>query len=168
MRMNAFENVSGDQFVLTSEVLETGIMGSRESTRKRIILPIHRSQDARVQRMLNFLQPGTYIRPHMHPLGHATESLVVLKGKIRFFRFTQKGEVISSNILQAGSAHSVADIEPRVWHTFTVLEPDSVLFECKQGPYDAETDKVYAGWAPEEGAGEVNEWLEKLQDHYHG
>jgi hypothetical protein len=31
-----------------------------------------------------------------------------------------------------------------------VLEEDTILFECKKGPYNAKTDKLFAKWAPEE------------------
>ncbi len=161
--MNAFENISGDQFVLTPEVMEMGIKGSRTSKRKRIILPIHRTQEDRVQRMLNFLQPGTYIRPHMHPLEHATESLVLLKGSICFYRFSSEGDVQSSRILNAGTANSVADIQHRIWHSFTVLEEDTVLFECKLGPYDEIKDKIFASWAPPENSDGVKKWLAVLR-----
>ena len=80
----AFDNISGTLFIPDENTLEKGIKASRESERKRIILPLHRRQDAKVQRMLNFLQPETYIRPHMHPRNQAVESIVVHKGAIRF------------------------------------------------------------------------------------
>ena len=146
----AFENVTGPLFELTEKWIQDGIEGSRQSSRKRIILPIHREQNALVQRMINFLQPGTYIRPHKHPLPHATESLVLLKGAIKFYTFDDEGNIISDQIISAEPLPGVLDIEPNTWHSFKVLEPDTVLFECKKGPYDAETDKIFAEWAPEE------------------
>jgi cupin fold WbuC family metalloprotein len=162
--MRTFDNIQGDQFVLTHEIMEKGIGESKESNRKRIILPIHRTQAAGVQRMLNFVQPGTYIRPHMHPLDHATESIVMLKGAICFYRFSEEGKVLSTHELRPGTAQTVIDIEPHVWHSFRVLEPDSVLFECKKGPYDAVKDKIFADWAPVEGSDNVGAWLEKLNE----
>ena len=146
----AFENVTGPLFELTEKWIQDGIEGSRQSSRKRIILPIHREQNALVQRMINFLQPGTYIRPHKHPLPHATESLVLLKGAIKFYTFDDDGNIISDQIVSAEPLPGVLDIEPNTWHSFKVLEPDTVLFECKKGPYDTETDKIFAEWAPEE------------------
>ena len=146
----AFENVTGPLFELTEKWIQDGIEGSRQSSRKRIILPIHREQNALVQRMINFLQPGTYIRPHKHPLPHATESLVLLKGAIKFCTFDDDGNIISDQIVSAEPLPGVLDIEPNTWHSFKVLEPDTVLFECKKGPYDTETDKIFAEWAPEE------------------
>ncbi len=156
----AFKNVTGPIFTLTEEMIQQGIRASRESERRRIILPIHREQDAEVQRMVNFLQPDTYIRPHKHPLQHATESLVLMKGSIHFFTYDDSGEVISKHIVESKPHPGVLDIEPEVWHSFKVLEPDTLLFECKRGPYDAETDKIFAHWAPEEGSDEAMNWHE--------
>lgn len=154
----AFDNVTGPVFTLSDELIQQGIRGSRESDRRRIILPIHRVQNAEVQRMINFLQPGTYIRPHKHPLNHATESLVLIQGAILFFTFSDIGEVETKRRVDSKPLSGVLDIEPNVWHSFIVLEPDTILFECKRGPYDAETDKIFAPWAPEEGSDEADGW----------
>lgn len=158
----AFNNVSGDLFQLSDEMIEEGIKASRESDRKRIILPIHRKQEAEVQRMINFLQPGTYIRPHKHPLPHATESLIIMSGSIRFFTFDESGTVISETEINSKPVPGVLDIEPRVWHSFIVLEENTILFECKKGPYNAQTDKTFAEWSPEEGSAGVRDWIESL------
>lgn len=158
----AFENVSGDLFQLSEQMIEDGLKASRESERLRIILPIHRKQDAKVQRMINFLQPGTYIRPHMHPLDHATESLILIQGSIRFYTFDMDGNGLTEDEIQSKPLPGLVDIEPNVWHSFIVLEENTILFECKKGPYDAKTDKVFAEWSPEEGAKDVEKWMEKF------
>lgn len=162
--MRAFPNAEGDLFLLSEEMVERGIEASRRSERKRIILPIHRKQEAEVQRLVNFLQPGTYIRPHLHPLLHATESLVVMKGAIRLFTFDDSGRTISDNRISSVPFPGVADIEPRIWHTFLVLDEDTVLFECKKGPYSASEDKVFAEWAPEEESPETIGFMEGLEN----
>jgi cupin fold WbuC family metalloprotein len=155
----AFDNVSGDLFQLSEEMIEHGLRESQKSDRKRIIMPIHREQDAEVQRMINFLQPGTYIRPHKHPLEHATESLVLIRGSIRFYTFNEDGTALTKIDIHSKPLPGVIDIEPRVWHSFIVLEEDTILFECKKGPYDVETDKVFAEWSPEEETDDVEEWM---------
>jgi len=160
---NALDNVKGDFFHTTGDLLKVGIEKSKLSPRKRIILPVHRKQDASVQRMYNFLQPGTYIRPHKHPMAGATESVVILKGKICFFIFDDNGDIIRNRLLNNSAENSMADIEPNVWHSFVVLEKDTILFECKKGPYNAETDKIFAGWSPEEFSSKADEYLEKLE-----
>jgi hypothetical protein len=50
-----------------------------------------------------------------------------------------------------------------VWHTFIALEPGTVLFEVKPGPFDDRTDKEFAPWAPTENAQEAPEYLEWLK-----
>ena len=158
----AFDNVSGNLFQFSNKMIEKGLHASRESERKRIILPIHRKQEAEVQRMINFLQPGTYIRPHKHPLPHASESLVLINGSIRFYTFDDQGVMLSENEIGAEPVPGVLDIEPQVWHSFIVLEEDTILFECKKGPYNAQTDKTFAEWSPEEGSDAVRDWIESL------
>lgn len=158
----ALDNVSGDLFQLSEQMIESGLRESRNSDRKRIILPIHRQQDAKVQRMINFLQPGTYIRPHKHPLDHASESLVIIQGSIRFYTFDDDGKVSTIHKVNSKPLPGVVDIEPLVWHSFIVLEENTILFECKKGPYDAETDKIFADWSPEEGSNKVKEWMENF------
>ena len=154
----AFENVTEPIFTLTDELIQQGIRASKESERRRIILPIHREQESEVQRMINFLQPDTYIRPHKHPLNHATESLVMIQGSILFFIYSDTGEIDSELRIDSKPIPGVIDIEPGIWHSFKVLESDTLLFECKRGPYDAETDKIFAPWAPEEGSKEADSW----------
>ena len=162
MGKRAFRNPKGDFFQLTDVIVEQGLASSRTSDRLRMIYPVQRSQDAEVQRLINFLQPGTYIRPHKHPMPHATESIVLLKGAIRFFTFNGDGEIITDDKLTTAPIPDLVDIEPGTWHSFLVLEPDTMIFECKKGPYNAETDKEFASWAPEEGAKVVTEFMEKL------
>ena len=120
-----------------------------------------------MQRMLNFLQPGTYIRPHLHPLDHASETICVLRGALGFVLFDDAGGVRETMVLRAGGL-GVVDIEPRVWHGMAALEEDTVLLEMKQGPYDAATDKVFADWAPEEGAGGAEEYERRVAGLFAG
>lgn len=158
----AFDNVSGPVFVLTPQLVRQGLEASRESPRKRILLPIHRRQEARVQRMLNFLQPGTYIRPHRHTGEHAVESIDIRRGSIKYFVFDEKGDTEQVIGLSEDTAVSLIDIEPGVWHSFVVTQPDTVLFEVKAGPYDEEADKEFADWAPAEYTPEADRWVESM------
>jgi hypothetical protein len=47
-----------------------------------------------------------------------------------------------------------------------VLAPDSVLFECKAGPYRPITEAELAPWAPPEGAAEVAGYLVWMQAQF--
>ena len=158
---NALPNPTGDLFRLTPELLETGKRASRESPRRRIIMPVQRSQEALVQRLLNFLQPRTYIRPHRHPEPHATESLCLLTGELEFLVFSESGEILDR--LPLTPENPLIDFEPGLWHGMIVKKPDTVIFEIKIGPYDPSTDKEFATWSPAEENSEVAAFLGSLE-----
>lgn len=155
----ALNNITGPFFHPDEKIMKEGLEASRKSARGRMILPVHRTQDALVQRMLNFLQPGTYIRPHMHPLDHAVESIIIIQGALSFFIYDDAGNVKQHFYLNNKDSGSLIDIEPRIWHSFIVTSPDTVIFEVKRGPYNSQTDKTFAGWAPEEGSDKANDFL---------
>ena len=155
----ALPNASGPVFTVTDELLRIGCQEAAASPRQRIILPLHRSQEALVQRMLNFLQPGTYIQPHLHPLPQASETIHVIRGAIGFLIFDSAGALLSQHHLRADGLGCI-DIEPNVWHGFVTLEPDTVIIEIKRGPYDGPHDKVFASWAPSEGDAGTGEAIE--------
>jgi hypothetical protein len=54
--------------------------------------------------------------------------------------------------LRAGSERFGVDLVPGVYHSFIALEPDTVIYEVKPGPYTQSTDKSFAPFAPEEGS----------------
>ena len=155
----ALDNPSGEVFLLSKQQMEEGILASRQSPRRRIVMPIHRSQDALVQRMLNFFQPDTYIPPHQHPREGASETIQMLAGRLAFFIFADDGVIAASYTLEPGD---LIDIEAGVWHGLVVLEPDTVVLEVKRGPFDA-TDRIFADWAPEEGDVGAGEYLSGLR-----
>ena len=156
----ALPNPIGPVFSVTPDLLHEGKQTSRESPRLRVMQPVQRSQDARVQRLLNFLQPGTYVQPHCHPLPHATESMCLLSGALDVLIFDNDGNITARHPLTP--AFPLIDIEPGTWHGMVVCEPDTVIFEIKQGPYDPITDKTFANWAPPETSPEVAAYMAGL------
>jgi len=149
--MLALPNVSGPAFRLTEDLLAQGFAASRASSRRRMILPLHRSQDAPVQRMLNFFQPGTYVRPHVHPMAGQIELVHVIRGRLGFVLFSPDGTITGTHDL-SGNGDGLIDIEPGQWHGMVCLAPDTVIVEIKKGPYSATADKTFAQWSPEEGS----------------
>jgi cupin fold WbuC family metalloprotein len=146
---------------IDKELLLSGVEASRGSPRRRIIRPLHKHGGDILQRMFNTLQPGSYIRPHRHA-GHRAESIVVLSGSVLYLAFDDAGEVAETFMLTAGSDVVGIDTDGGIWHSFVALEPDTVLFEVKPGPYVASSDKKFAAWAPEEDAAEAKAYLEEL------
>lgn len=118
-------------------------------------MPIHREEGDLVQRMVNFLQPGTYIGAHQHPRVGASETLLVMSGSLGFATFSPEGRLLTTHRLEVGG---LIDIEAGVWHSVLALAEDTVILEIKRGPFDAE-DKVFAEWAPGENTDEAPAYL---------
>ncbi|MBP6784729.1 MAG: WbuC family cupin fold metalloprotein [Verrucomicrobiales bacterium] len=154
----AMTNPTGPVFELTAALCAEGLALSRRSPRRRMLLPIHRHQDDLVQRMVNFLQPGTYIQAHQHPRDCASETILVTSGSLGFVTFDAAGEVLTTSRLSVGD---LIDIEARVWHGVLALAPDTIILEIKRGPYD-DQDKVFADWAPPENADDAPAYLKWL------
>jgi cupin fold WbuC family metalloprotein len=144
------------------EDLADALAASRQSPRRRIILPLHKASDTTLHRMFNIVQPRSYIRPHRHLSTPKAEGLVILRGAVEFFEFADDGQVLRHFTLSAEGPKFIVDIEPGVIHTFVALREDTVIYEVKSGPYAAATDKDFAAWAPAEGAPGVAAYLDML------
>lgn len=148
---------------ITAELLDQAVQGSRASDRRRIILPLHKSADESLHRMFNAMQPGTYIPPHRHVLPPKAECILVLRGSLCFVTFDESGRVEQMTDLAAGSNVFGVDVAAGIFHSFFILEPDTVVFEVKPGPYSPINDTDFATWAPREGDALAGEYLAGLQ-----
>ncbi|HEX05267.1 MAG TPA: cupin fold metalloprotein, WbuC family [Bacteroidetes bacterium] len=158
----ALEPQSGELTVLTDELIERTIAASRNSQRKRIILPFHDGASNTLHRMFNAIQPGSYIRPHRHQNPAKDEALLLLRGALKFFTFHEDGRVDQVRNVAANTTEFGIDVRAGVFHTFIATEQDTVVFEVKPGPWSAATDKDFATWAPEEGSDECADYLDQL------
>ncbi|MDD1149329.1 cupin fold metalloprotein, WbuC family [Pseudomonas protegens] len=102
-------------------------------------------------RMAVGLQPSTYVPPHRHLSADKAETLLVLKGRLGVLIFDEAGQVLGKRVLQAGGDCVGVDLPAGVFHGLVVLEPDSLMFECKAGPYRPVSEGELASWAPREG-----------------
>lgn len=132
------------------ELVRQAVEASRQSPRRRIILPLHKAPESNLHRMLNAVQPFSYVQPHRHLAPPKAESIIVLQGAVLALVFDEAGRVLEATAIAAGTADFGIDFEPGVIHTFFALQRDTVLFEAKPGPYEAQTDKDFASWAPAE------------------
>lgn len=148
--------------IITTSHIDLVVTASRENDRKRMILPFHKNDESTLHRMLNGIQPMSYIRPHRHLQPPKAESLIVLQGTLLCYIFQPAGEIAEIHKLVGGSENFGIDCEPGVYHTFIALEQDTVLFEVKPGPYSANNDKDFAPWAPKENTQEATNYLRHL------
>jgi cupin fold WbuC family metalloprotein len=108
-----------------------------------------------VQRFLNVMQPGTYVRPHRHQrerAGAGFECFVVLQGAIGLLLLDQQGELQGQERLEARGPLRGIQLPEGIIHTLVALERDSVLLEIKEGPYRPAADKDFLPSFPAEGS----------------
>ena len=103
------------------------------SARMRMNYNFHQSLEDKCHRMLNAVEPGTRVPIHRHPT--KDESFVVLRGKVKVTIYNDDGSVIESVVLCQEEGRYGVDIKKGVWHNLESMEPDSVIFECKEGPF---------------------------------
>lgn len=142
--------------ILIDELVEK----ARSSPRRRAIFRFHEKDEDTMHRMLNALEPDTYVQPHFHPDKH--EAFIILQGSILFVIFDEKGKIMQYHVLKAGSSDFGLEISPKTYHTLISLESGTVIFEIKHGPYDAQTDKTFAPWSPREGEADCQEFNKKI------
>ena len=119
--------------IIDEQLLDEVSAKAKASPRLRMNYNLHQSLDELCHRFLNAVEPGTVVPIHKHPT--KDESFVVLRGKVKVSTYSDDGSVIESVVLcQADGCYGV-DIPKGVWHNIEAMEPNSVIFECKQGPF---------------------------------
>ena len=106
---------------------------AKESPRLRMNYNFHQSLDEKCHRFLNAVEPGTVVEIHRHPA--KDESFVLLRGRVVVNTFNDDGTVKESVELCPAEGKYGVNIPMGIWHNIECIEPDSVFFECKEGPY---------------------------------
>lgn len=130
--------------------------------RKRINYNYHPELNDSIQRLLNCMEPGTYVRPHRHASPGKREIFIILTGKMAAIEFNNKGDVVEHTILDPLIGNYGVEFGVGSWHTIVSLESGSVVYEIKDGPYIPLIDKDFAPWAPIEGSSECSAYLQGL------
>lgn len=138
--------------LITRDLVERKATDAANNDRRREIHVFHEDDADTLHRMLNALQPDSYVRPHRHIAVAKAEAIIVLQGRVAFVPFDENGAIDEANAAILDPVRGVygVDYRPGIWHTFFALAPNTVVFEVKPGPYDAATDKEFAAWAPTE------------------
>ncbi len=154
-----------DVCVIDHALISQKAADSRKNARGREIHVFHQNDGESLQRMLNALQPGTYIQPHRHST--KVETLILIQGALGFLTFEDDGTIDSSRLVFLSPQNGNIGIDCRAgyWHTFVAWAPDTVVLEVKSGPYDA-TDKEVAWWAPAEISSDGPSYLAALEDRF--
>ncbi len=144
-------------------LLDAVTLEARASARRRMNRNFHAAASDRCNRLLNAVEPDSYIAPHRHLDPGKDEIFVVLRGRFGVAIFDDAGNATRTHVLSAGADCIGVDIAHGTWHTLVSLEPGSVFLEAKAGPYAPLSASERAGWAPAEGSPEAGAYLARLR-----
>ena len=108
---------------------------AKASPRLRMNLDLRNTPTDQSQRMLNALEPGTVMPIHRHR--HTSETVVVLRGKVKWLYYNDKGELTDTILVEAGGDICGLSVPMGQWHSIECLESGSVILETKDGAWEA-------------------------------
>jgi len=155
--------------VIDQGLLDAVSQQAGASPRRRRNHNFHARETDACHRLLNAMEPDSYIPPHCHADPAKDETIVALRGRLGLIVFDEHGNVTEKAVLEPGGQAVGVNIPHGVFHTVVALKPGSVFLESKAGPYQPLSPGEKAGWAPAEGAPEAALYLaglkRLLQDH---
>lgn len=149
--------------VVTRELLGRITAEALQAPRLRKNHNIHPSDESRCHRLLNAIEPASYIRPHRHLDPEKDEAFILMRGRIGIILFGDNGAVTDRVMLSLENGNLAADIPHGVYHTAISLESGTIFYETKAGPYLPLAENEKALWAPEESDPAAENFLELLR-----
>lgn len=119
--------------IINEQVLDDLTRRAQDSPRLRMAMDLRNSPEDQSQRMLNALEPGTVMPIHRHLA--SSETVALLRGKIRWYFCDDNGKLDEEVILDANGDIRCINVEKGRWHSLECLESGSVLLESKDGTY---------------------------------
>lgn len=108
---------------------------AKTSPRLRMNFDLRNTPEDQSQRMLNALEPGTVMPIHRHQ--NTSETVVVLRGKVKWLYYNDKGVLTDTILVEAGGNICGLSVPMGQWHSLECLETGSVILECKDGAWEA-------------------------------
>lgn len=118
--------------ILDDQLLDKVTAEAQASPRLRMNFNLHDSLDAKAQRLINVLLPGTILPIHRHR--HTAETYVLLRGKMFVVFYDEMGAQVERFLLDPTVGNYGVQIPQGQWHTVEIIEPSAIL-EVKDGPY---------------------------------
>jgi len=118
--------------IINDQLIENITVKAQASPRLRMNFNLHETLDAKAQRLLNVLLPGTPLPVHRHT--STAETYILLRGKLFVVFYNDLGEQTERFLLDNTQGSYGVQIPKGQWHTVEVIEP-STIFEVKDGPY---------------------------------
>ena len=127
------DNDNKINMVIENSVLDRLSEQAKENPRLRQSMDFRNSPEDLSQRMLNALEHGTVMPIHRHH--GSSETVVILRGKIRWLFYDDQGKETERVTLDADGNLRMLNVEKDRWHSLECLTSGAVLYESKDGPY---------------------------------
>jgi len=149
--------------LITRALLAALSLEAAQVPRRRKNRNLHGSDAARANRLLNAMEPDSYVRPHRHMDPEKSETIIALQGSFGLVLFDTLGAVVSRDVIARVGPAPGFDIPYGTFHTLVALESGSVFFEAKAGPYMPLGAAEMAAWAPPEGTPDAQAYLREMR-----
>ena len=121
--------------LIDKKLLDVLTEQAKASPRLRMNLDLRNTPADQSQRMLNALEPSTVMPIHRHR--NTSETVVVLRGKVKWLYYNDEGELTDTILVEAGGDICGLSVPMGQWHSLECLESGSVILECKDGAWEA-------------------------------
>jgi cupin fold WbuC family metalloprotein len=149
--------------IINRQLLDELTVSAQENPRLRKNWNIHPHDGFPAHRLLNAMEPSSYIRPHRHLDPLKDETFMIVRGKLGILIFDDAGAVKEKVLLDAEGENIGVDIPAGQFHTAVSLESGTIFFEAKAGPYTPLQDGEKPSWAPEDGSAVAESYLAELK-----
>lgn len=149
--------------IIDDEMLLALSLAAASSQRRRKNLNFHGDEKAACNRLLNAIEPDSYVQPHCHLDPNKDETIILLKGRMGVLFFSGEGQVEMKALLDPGCGAYGIDIPHGRMHAVVSLEKGTVFFESKAGPYVPIAENERAAWAPREGDPNASAYLDTIR-----
>lgn len=120
--------------IIDQKLLDTLSAQAKANPRLRQSLDLRTTPDDKSQRMLNALEPGTIMPIHRHR--NSSETMVMVRGALKEYLYDDEGQLTTEIIMRPNSENSIIQIEKGQWHSLECIEPNTIIFEAKDGTYE--------------------------------
>ncbi|MFZ4724857.1 MAG: WbuC family cupin fold metalloprotein [Paludibacter sp.] len=125
--------------IIDLELIDSVTEQAKKSPRLRMNHNFHQSLEAKVQYLLNALEPGTILPIHRHR--NTAEAYFLIRGSLNVLFYNDSKELVEKQELNPTKGEFGINIDAGIWHSIEILESGTVIIEIKEGPYSPLSDE---------------------------
>ena len=112
---------------------------AKANPRLRQAFDLRTTSEDTSQRILNALEPGTELPIHCHR--HSAETMIVIRGSVTELFYDDNGKLTDAITVAPRTDIPMLQIEKGQWHSLKCDEPNTIIFEAKDGVYEPINDE---------------------------